>query len=170
MIRFQPYQPADIGQIHTAVEGKIPPSVDELAKAAWSFTAREDDRIVGCGGILRVDPWRGLAWALFARGLPMRAMARIRRRCETVLRLAEADGIHCIEAEVALGYVGGHQFANALGFRFAGVLPGRTGDGGCFIRYVRAAAHVEQPPIRVRACLDLADRSLRDFLVLREAA
>ena len=71
------------------------------------------------------------------RAATPREFVEIRAACLQKIRLGEMDGIHCIEAEVALPFVGGHAFIRGLGFVFAGVCPGRAEDGGCFIRYVR---------------------------------
>jgi len=186
MLRFRPYRAGDVAAIEIAGEGKVPPSVDALAQEAWSHTAvafgglgrslaspvsppSEAGIIIACGGILRVEPHRGVAWALFARGLPLRVMVRLRRRCRAALKLAEADGFHCLEAEVAKDFIGGHEFAGALGFRFAGPCAGRLAGGAPMFRYVRSPYWNEVPP-RVRACLALAADSLRHHLVLREAA
>lgn len=169
MIRFAPYAPGDVARIEQAGEGKIPSSVDALALGSWAFTARLGDRVIGAGGILRLDAWRGIAWALFAPGLPVSAWTRLVRRCRGVLKLAEMDGIHCIEAEVALRFMPGHRFARMLGFRFVGVLPGRAADGGLFVRYARTTAAAEQPTTRVQALLALTEETLAHSL-LRSAA
>lgn len=165
-LSFRRYEPGDADAIPLAREGKMPASVDEMAQAAWSFTAlAADDHVVGCAGLIRLDPWRALVWAIFAPNLPLRAWPAIRDKCDLHLKLAEADGIHCIEAEVAVEFLAGHRFVRGLGFKFTGINPGRAANGGLFVRYTRSGAAVQQPPLRVAACLDLTDRCLQAWLV-----
>ncbi len=160
-VDIRPYAPGDLDALRDAREGKLPPSVEQLAAASWTFTAvRPTGEIMGGGGLLRIDPWRAQAWAIVSRAATAREFVEIRAACLQKIRLGEMDGIHCIEAEVALPFVGGHAFLRGLGFIFAGVCPGRAEDGGCFIRYVRVKDGVERPPLRVEAVLDLASRCL----------
>lgn len=155
MLSFRPYEPGEILDMPVAAEGKVPPSVDGMARASWAFSATLDGRTVACGGLLRIEPWRALAWAVFAPGLPVAAWKRILRRSRAVLKLAEADGIHCVEAEVAADFAAGHRFARTLGFLPAGECPGRLADGAPMARYVRSL-HWHRIPLRVRASLVLA--------------
>lgn len=164
VVYFRRYEPDDAAKIGVAGEGKIPPAIDAMAQQSWAFTGLIDGTVVGCGGLTRLEPHRGIVWALFAPEIPPRAWVAIRDKCELHLRLAELDGIHCIEAEVALRFLPGHRFARMLGFRFVGILPGRAADGGLFVRYARTTAAAEQPPTRVAALLALTDRTLADSL------
>lgn len=170
MITFAPYAPGDVAAIRTAGEGKIPPSVDDLALSSWAFTGLIESRATCAGGILKLDPWRGVAWAVFAADLPARAWPPILEKCKQVLTLAQLDGVHCIECEVAKDFIGGHRFARRLGFRFCGFTPGRLRDGALFVRYARTTDAAEWPALRVQALLKLAEETFAHSLQLREAA
>lgn len=171
LVRFAPYRAGDALAIHVAREGKVPPSVDDLAQQSWAFTALAAEQPVAVGGIYRMEHWRGLAWSVLAHDIAPRALVLVRRRAREALALAHADGMHTIETEVALGFVGGHTWVRSLGFRFAGVVPGYNGDGACFVRYAHTTAAAQWPSLRVQACLDLTERVLADsFLRAREHA
>lgn len=170
MIQFQPYVAGDVAAIRTAGEGKVPPSVDDLAQSSWAFSALIEGRVRAAGGILKLDPWRGVAWAVFAADLPVRAWPPILEKCEQVLALAALDGVHCIECEVAKDFIGGHRFARRLGFRFCGFTPGRLRDGALFVRYARTTEAAEWPALRVQALLKLTEETFAHSLQLREAA
>jgi hypothetical protein len=170
MITFAPYVAGDVAAIRMAGEGKIPPSVDDLAQSSWAFTGWIDGRAIAAGGILRRDPWRAVAWAVFAADLPMRAWPHILEKCHQVLNLAHLDGIAAIEAEVAMDFAPGHRFARRLGFSFAGVVPGRFAGGNPARLYVRGETVWERVPLRVRALLDLTERTLDHALELQRAA
>jgi hypothetical protein len=164
MVTFRPYREGDAAAVDTSVSEKLLPDIDALALSAWSFTALAGEKVLAIGGIVRHEPARGTAWAHIAPGLPLRQMVEIRARCLLGLRLAELDGMTCIEAEVAIGFAAGHAFIVGLGFECAGVSAGRK-----IARYERCAAWIEIPT-RVRACLELARASLLHGLTLTRRA
>lgn len=171
-LEFRPYTPGDLLAVRLPNREtvKIEPRDEQgLAASSWAFTCLKDGVTLGCGGFIRADAWRALAWAIFAAKIAPREWVAIRARCELQMTLLEADGVHLIEAEVARGFAGGHAFARSLGFRFVGVIPGRMADGGLFVRYARTTGAAEWPTARVRALLDLTERTLADSLI-REAA
>jgi len=163
VVRFRPYEAGDALAIEIAREGKVPPCIDRLGQHCWAFTGTFDGAIIGCGGLVVLEPHRALAWMVLG-AIPRRAWPRIVKRCETVLKLAAADGIRCIEADVALDFVRGHVFARHMGFRFAGLAVDRLADGAPMIRYTHAAREAwDRLPVSVRAALDYTDRVLRAY-------
>lgn len=172
VVHFRPYRAGDALHLQIAREGKVPPSIDALGQHCWAFTAvmKSGDHsgdvtemIIGCGGLLVMEAHRARAWVVIG-AVPRRAWPRIVKRCRTVLRLAAADGIACIEADVALDFHPGHRFARHMGFRFAGLSVGRLPDGGPMIRYVHVPpAQWQRIPASVAAAIDYADRVLRAY-------
>jgi len=167
-VEFRPYQAGDAAALRLAREGRVPDSVEALALASWSFTALAEAgeltakqelrpaRVIACGGLARIDTWRGMAWSAMGVDMTPREMVRVRRRIKTCMKLAEADGMTTIETEVALHFGAGHGWVRSLGFVFAGLVPAASGRH--VARYVAGDAAWAAVPNSIRAALAFADR------------
>lgn len=78
----------------------------------YSFSIKDGDVIVACGGIAKVTEGRGVAWAYMANDLrnEMVSITRIVKK-----KIAESS-FHRIEAYVDCDFINGHRWAKAIGF------------------------------------------------------
>ena len=102
-------------------------------EAMSSYTIRYGDRVLACGGVFELTPWRGLSWILLGRDLGHKFIYVHRAS----LRLYAAVPYPRIEAEIDYEFEEGHRWARLQGFEMetARVRKYRE-DGGDITRYV----------------------------------
>ena len=98
-----------------------------------SYTVRAGARVLACGGVFEINPWRGFAWALLAKSLghDFIYVHRVSARLFAAVPYAR------IEYEVDIDFDAGHRWARMLGFEMetARVRKYRE-DGSDVTRYV----------------------------------
>lgn len=105
----------------------------ETLMAGPAFTAMEDDRVLCMAGVLPYWEGRAEAWALLSGGLT-RHFVRIHR---AVLRFLETSDIRRIETAVDANFPEAIIWAEKLGFKCEGLMPGYTPEGRDCLRYAR---------------------------------
>lgn len=180
-VTFAPYAPGDAARIGPTREGWPPESIEPLAVRSWAFTASLAEeaslgrslaspenapprRIVAVGGVAKMG-WRGIGWSALASGIDARMLVQVRARMIDALAEAHAGGVVTIETEVSERFAGGHVWVRSLGFRFAGVVPGRA-PGEYALRYACTADARQWPGARVRALLALTEETIAHSLSL----
>lgn len=102
-----------------------------------AYTARRDDEVVACAGIIR--KWEGLGIAWLALIPPrddrdaFRVSLAIRRRFRHLIHVMR---LRRIEAEVRCGWPAGAKLVARLGFRLESVMPLYLPDGSACGRWV----------------------------------
>lgn len=157
-LRISPYAAGDAARIGPTREGWPPESIEPFAARSWAFTAFDGEAVVAVGGVTKMD-WRGIGWSALSSAIDPRALVLVRARMIEALAEAHAAGIVTIETEVTAGFAGGHVWVRSLGFRFAGIVPGRV-PGEYALRYAHTAAEAQWPPTRVRALLALTAETI----------
>ncbi len=104
-----------------------------LEQAGNAFTAIKDGRVLGCAGVERVWPDRGIAWSLLGAISPSEMLAVHRR----VAGFLDDQALRRIEMTVDAAHAPGHRWARMLGFQFEGTLRAFTPDGRDCALYAR---------------------------------
>ena len=97
------------------------------------YTAFVGDRVILCGGIVVSMGYMGIAWAVIAEDAG-RHMIRLHRCVERFLSM---QNLRRIETTVVKGFQPGCRWAESLGFKFEGEMPGFGLDGQTHLRYGR---------------------------------
>ena len=98
-----------------------------------SFTAMEGDKVIAMAGVLPRWEGRAEAWALLSGDLK-RHFVRIHR---AILRYLETSDIRRIETAVDANFKAGIVWAEMLGFKNEGLMPGYTPEGRDCYRFAR---------------------------------
>jgi hypothetical protein len=90
-------------------------NIDALEKSPHSYTlmTEEDERVVGCAGVVEYWSGRGEAWAILDTDSRHEFLAMH----NTVKRFLDVCPVNRIEAAVDLHFDNGHRWVMALGFR-----------------------------------------------------
>jgi hypothetical protein len=112
----------------------VPLSYDSVPPGP-ALTARQGDRILICGGIVKQTPTRGECWALLSpeAGRHMLELTR------AVKRFIEMHPWRRLEATVEEEFGAGCRWVELLGFGFESRLPQYGLDGETHLRYARIA-------------------------------
>lgn len=98
-----------------------------------AFTAMEGDKVIAMAGVLPRWEGRAEAWALLSGDLK-RHFVRIHR---AILRYLETSDIRRIETAVDANFKAGIVWAEMLGFKNEGLMPGYTPEGRDCYRFAR---------------------------------
>lgn len=130
VVQFEPEHLRRIRPQPQQAEG-LAPLLDDaeyaanLVKAGPCISGIHGDEIMLCFGILKIEPHRGLAWAILSRNAGLCAVAIHR----AVRRFLDGCGVRRIEAAVDIEFLPGHRAMKALGFQWEGVMRCYTADG-----------------------------------------
>jgi hypothetical protein len=142
-MEFVPFAPAHLAALGTEEsEAWLAPLVarPELAVGlvadglAWTGIA--GGAVVGCAGVTRVWPGRGVAWALM-HALPRPAWLAATRQARRVLDDAHRTGLTRIDGTVVRDFAPGHRWARLLGFHPYALLRAYGPDGSDHVGYER---------------------------------
>lgn len=98
-----------------------------------SYTARDGDRIIACGGVIACERDVGMVWATIARGAGRRMLALYRMG----QRLIEVSGKRIILANTECDFAQGCRLLKLLGFKRDERLPQHGPDGRDHWLYTR---------------------------------
>jgi len=98
-----------------------------------AFTAMEGEKVIAMAGVLPRWEGRAEAWALLSGDLK-RHFVRIHR---AILRYLETSDIRRIETAVDANFKAGIVWAEMLGFKNEGLMPGYTPEGRDCYRFAR---------------------------------
>ncbi len=102
-----------------------------------SWTAIDDDTVLGVGGLMDLGGWNGqrqIAWCVLRARLGGPALLGITRRTIAILNASPARRI---EASVKAGFRNGWKWAERLGFEFEGTMRGYGHDGSDYHLFAR---------------------------------
>lgn len=150
MIDLVPFEPGHYGRLQPrAYERRFMAEVGDRAAYAtalasfglsFSFLA-PDGTVLGCMGILPLQPGVGEAWLVLSTALPAGAPSRLwalaARLIEQELSRAMPDSFHRVQTAIPLDFPAGQRFVRRLGFRPEGVMRKYGADGSDFLRYGR---------------------------------
>lgn len=145
MIQFVTYSPSDLARIELQpVQEKwrdrfvLPGYAQSLDVRGMAWTAIDGDKILGCAGFAPQWEGRVIAWAVFGRGIPKIAWARILRKIRKEMHdCLAAHGRHRLEITVPYGFGAGCRLAHLLGFKVEGLMKEYGPDGGDHFLYAQ---------------------------------
>lgn len=113
----------------------LPPDNSKLlAKEEHSWTMKIDDQVVLCAGVVKKHETRGEAWAVVDK----RCRREFLHVHNAVKRFYEICPVRRVEAYVDVGFLPGHRWVKALGFKLeAEVLKAYRPGGGDVSLYAR---------------------------------
>lgn len=87
-------------------------ATERIRSLSDARTALVGDRVLGCGGVMELQPGHGMAWAILAQGIGhhMTAVTRASRA------FMDSKGMRRIEMHVKDDFEAGHIWARLLGF------------------------------------------------------
>lgn len=149
-IKFIPFVPAHLAVLNPRADmaagfagmDRQPHLAQWLASGPVAVTCSAHLRIIGCGGIVGVEPGLALAWLMASAGVRRRHWPEITRMVVAMLDLAVTTlpaGAR-IQTAVREDFAAGGRWARRLGF-VAGELASGPGPNGALYRlYERAGA------------------------------
>ena len=100
----------------------------EAYKQAESFdkfvipqTIRHNQKIIACGGLLNLSPWRGEFWSVMGK-YSGDHMVCIARKAKNMIEEAQEIGVHRLESIIDIDFKEGHKWMKLLGFTPDGIL------------------------------------------------
>ena len=114
---IRPFEPEDIERfVLQPAQASLKPilvgNYGEVLASGEALTGIIGDRIIGCGGVVKIREGLGNAWAMFATDLRSSFIV-VHRIAQRVL---EVSTLQRIEAHVDCNFEAGHRWALKLGF------------------------------------------------------
>jgi hypothetical protein len=142
-MEFVPFVPAHLAALCTAeTDTWLAPLVERpeltagLTDDGLAWTGIVGGVVVGCAGVTRVWPGRGVAWALM-HALPRPGWLAATRLVWRTLDEAHRQGFRRIDATVAHDFAPGHRWMGLLGFHPYALLRSYGPDGRDHVGYER---------------------------------